>query len=489
MNFNGYKEYQPIESHLPLKKICTIIFLGYFILAVAFYYLAGEQLHYRKSRGDIELLPPNSGTIELIPGSSVEQYFVPEIQLIEMLSIQWGTYGRTNAGTVAISLSDAETGNILFTSFIDASQIAEGEVTKFNMEQPLEGHYGKLLRLAITSPDSISGSAVSAMMSSGSFMENAQLFLNGATVNGILCFSVSGRDYIWTGLHYWKFVLTGAVFLSLYLLIILYQAKKGKKSLILNAMTALKKYRFLLHQLVSRDFKTKYKRSILGIFWSLLNPLLMMVVQYIVFSTIFRFNIPNYPVYLLIGIVLFSYFSETCSMTLMSILGNASLITKVYVPKYIYPLSRVLSSTVNLLISLVPLLGVIVLTGTRVTPAYILVLFVLICLVVFSLGMGMLLASSMVFFRDTQYLWGVLSMAWMYATPIFYPESILPEEFAGLLKINPLYYFIKFARICIIDGISPEPIAYVQCALWALGMLIMGAAVFKKTQNKFILYI
>ena len=121
------------------------------------------------------------------------------------------------------------------------------------------------------------------------------------------------------------------------------------------ALIAIRKYRFLIRQLVSRDFKSKYKRSVFGVLWSFLNPLLTMFVQYIVFSNLFRFDIPYYPVYLLCGIIMFNYFSEACGMTLGSIVGNASLITKVYMPKYIYPLTRVLSSFVNLLISMVPL--------------------------------------------------------------------------------------------------------------------------------------
>lgn len=488
MSLKRQKTKRHFDDRLPGQKIFAAVIAGYFLLAAAFYLIAGEQLHYRQSRGNMQLLPANSGTVELVAGSKVEQYFVPKIQIIDSISIQWGTYGRQNTGTVIASLTDTESKATLFSASLDASAIAEGQITQFDINH-LEGYYGKTLLISITSPDSVSGSAVSAMMDSAASMENASLYLNGTAVNGFLCVSLSGRDKIWTGLHYWQFVAAGAILLCLGMLSVLYKAKKGRKSLVINAMVAVKKYRYLIRQLISRDFKTKYKRSVLGVFWSFLNPLLIMVVQYVVFSTIFKTNISNYPVYLLIGIVMFNYFSEACGMTLMSILSNAPLITKVYVPKYIYPVSRVLSSAVNLLISLVPLSCLIIFTGTPITAAYLLLLFELVCLIVFCLGLGMLLASSMVFFRDTQFLWSVLSMIWMYATPIFYPESILPQQFIGVLKINPLYYFIKFARICIINGVSPEPIMYVQCALWALGMLAVGAAVFKKTQDKFILYI
>ncbi len=313
--------------------------------------------------------------------------------------------------------------------------------------------------------------------------------MNGIPAEGTLCFAVRGTDYIWTGLHYWEFAATGLGLLVVLLSVVWYRCRKGKHSYIVNAIIAVQKYRFLIRQLVGRDFKTKYKRSVLGIFWSFLNPLMMMLVQYFVFSTIFRSDVPNFAAYLIIGTVMFNFFSEACGMTLTSILGNASLITKVYMPKYIYPLTRTMSSAVNLLISMLPLLIVCMVTGVNFQKSAILALYFFICLVIFSLGFGMLLATSMVFFRDTQFLWGVLSMMWMYATPIFYPETILPEKFKIVLQINPLYHFLKNARICILDGISPEPIVYVQCFLIAFAALMMGALVFHRQQDKFVLYL
>lgn len=227
----------------------------------------------------------------------------------------------------------------------------------------------------------------------------------------------------------------------------------------------------------------------LGIVWSFLNPLLTMLVQYVVFSTIFKSDIPNFPVYLLTGIVLFNFFSEACSMGITSILGNASLITKVYVPKYIYPVTRVLSSGINMLFSLVPLLLMIFLTKTALTPAILLLPFALACLICFCTGMVLVLSAAMVFFRDTQFLWNVLSMIWMYATPIFYPESIIPARFLTIYKLNPLYHFIRFARTVIMDGVSPEPKAYLICFVFAVGSLIIGGLIFRKAQDKFVLYL
>lgn len=479
----------------PFLKVSAAVLAVYAILVSLFYFLAGDQLHYRNSRGDVDMLPAESGTIELVQGAVVEQVFIVHIQRLESVSVQWGTYYRPNTGTITMELLDTSTGTVLLSGQFDASTIAEGGITTITAEVPVETAYSVPLLLRLTA-DSMTGTAVSPLMTANltedftaQTQQAAQLTINGNPTAGALCFSVSGEDYIWTGLHYWEFSAVGMAVILVLLLVFWKRCQKGKRSYILNAIYAMKKYRFLIRQLVSRDFKTKYKRSILGVFWSFLNPLLMMVVQYFVFSTIFKSDIPNYPSYLLIGIVSFNFFSEACGMALTSILGNANLITKVYVPKYVYPLTRVMSSVVNLGISLIPLVLVCLFTGVQFHRSVILALFFFICLIVFSYGLSLLLSAAMVFFRDMQFLWNVLSMIWMYATPIFYPESILPENFRFVLTINPLYYFIQNTRLCILDGLSPEPTAYLQCMLIALGMLLFGSFVFRKSQDRFILYL
>ena len=132
---------------------------------------------------------------------------------------------------------------------------------------------------------------------------------------------------------------------------------------------------------------------------------------------------------------------------------------------------------------------VALLSGLVPTKAYFLLPVPLLCLAMFCLGLGMLLAAAMVFFRDIQFLWGVLTTIWMYLTPIFYPISALPEAVQAVVKMNPLYFHVTFVRTCVIDGVSPEPVMYAQCALIGLGMLLVGAFVFKKSQDKFVLYL
>lgn len=477
-----------VFNHNKLRKISVGLIVIYVVLSILYYFLVGHQLHFRQSRENITMPVANSGSIELISGSQVEQTFINKIQRLTSVSVAWGTYNRKNSGTVFIDLYELRGNTQLLHQELSAAEITEGYISLFELERPIEGLFDVPLSLRITA-DSNPGSAVTPLMNTAAIQDGFQLYFNGQPAKGTLCFSAQGEDYIWTGLHYWKFVSVGAIALILFLVVTLKKVKKGKTTLLLMAIVAIQKYRFLIRQLVDRDFKAKYKRSVLGVLWSLLNPLLTMIVQYLVFSNLFRFDIPYYPVYLLCGIVIFNYFSEACGMTLASIVGNSNLITKVYVPKYIYPLTRIISSFINLLLALIPLFIVALASGLYPTKAYLLLPFVLVCLAVFCLGLGMLLSAAMVFFRDIQFLWGVISMIWMYLTPIFYPESILPPNVAVLLKGNPMYYFIQFTRSCMIDGISPEPIVYVQCFLFAVGSLVIGAFVFKKTQDRFVLYL
>ncbi len=294
------------------------------------------------------------------------------------------------------------------------------------------------------------------------------------------------------GKYYWAFA--GGIFALLigYVIYTVYCANKNKKCLCLRVTDIYLKYNFLLGQLVTRDFKSKYKRSVLGVLWSFLNPLLMMAVQYVVFSTIFgNASIEYYAVFLICGVVVFNFFSEASNMGIGAIVGNASLITKVYVPKYIYPVSRVISSTINLGFSLIPLLLIMMISGLFPTLYHLLLIIDLVLLVAFCMGLALFLSSVMVFFRDMQFLWSVLLTIWMYATPIFYSLDMFAANptLCTLLKLNPLYHYVTFARTVLIDNCSPSLMSYVYCIACSVLMLGIGAFTFKKTQNKFVLYI
>lgn len=478
----------PAVGEINIRKVCLVVFAAYLVAIGVFYFLAGDQLRYRDSVGNLPIPVSESGVGEITAQRVVEQTFTPQIQRLESVSVQWGSYYRTNAGTVTMELWNARDNMLLLSESYDAAAIEENGFLTLTAEEPIETVYGTPLLLRI-SGDSQPGQAASPLMAGSVQREGETLSVNGQAISGTLCFSVSGQDYVWTGLHYPLFAAIGAAVLFAALALIYYRVKTGQRSYVYNALIAMWKYGFLIRQLVNRDFKTKYKRSVLGAFWSFLNPLLTMLVQYVVFSTIFKSDIPHYPAYLLIGIVMFNFFNEACAMSLTSIVGNTTLITKVYMPKYIYPLTRVMSSVINLAISLIPMLLVTLVTGVHLHKSALLALYFFCCLIIFCLGLGLVLSTSMVFFRDTQFLWGVVSMMWVYATPIFYPETILPENLRFILLVNPIYHFLKYSRVCILNGISPEPRAYALCFVLAVGMLVVGALVFRKEQDRFILYL
>ena len=263
------------------------------------------------------------------------------------------------------------------------------------------------------------------------------------------------------------------------------------KKVINNLKYVYKKYSFLLEQLVSRDFKVKYKRSVLGIVWSLLYPVLMMAVMAIVFSNVFKFSTPgvSYLAYLLIGLTYFNYFSEASNLAMSSVVGNFSLINKVYIPKYIFPLSKCLFVGINFLLTLIPLYVVIIATGTGLCWQHILLPFSFICLFLFTVGMGFILSTISVFLRDMFYIYGIIITIWTYLTPIMYDIKMLNPTFAFVLKFNPLYQFINFARTIILYHNTPTLGQFAGCAISAIIIFLLGIFIFKKKQDKFIYYV
>lgn len=251
----------------------------------------------------------------------------------------------------------------------------------------------------------------------------------------------------------------------------------------------LKRFKSLLWQLVKRDFITKYKRSVLGVLWSLLSPMLTMLVMTLVFSTLFRFDIPNFPVYLLSGQVIFGFYSEATNAAMGAVIGGGSIIKKVYVPKYIFPVSKVFSSLVNFAFSFLAFLIVFVITGAPFHGTFFLLFIPVLYLLVFSLGIGMLLSCMVVFFRDITYLYSVFIVALTYFTPLFYPVSILPEPVLQMMGFNPLYHFVEYFRSITLYGIVPGAWENMVCLSFSLFSLLLGCVVFMSKQDKYILHL
>lgn len=255
-------------------------------------------------------------------------------------------------------------------------------------------------------------------------------------------------------------------------------------------LQGLYQFKDLVKQLVVKDVKLKYRRSFLGYVWSVLNPLMVMLVMYFVFSQMFRFNIENYSAYLIIGQTLFTFMTEATNQAIGSITGNASLLKKVYVPKYVFTLSKVTSSLVNLLFSLCALLIVFVFSRVKFSIYMLFILVVLVEVYIFSLGLGLFLAQGAVFFRDIQYIYSVVTTAWMYVTPIFYPMEQLPDQMQMIIKFcNPMYHYINQFRVVALSQCMPHWQSVVYGFGLAFFFLFIGTKTFLKTQDKFILYI
>ena len=249
----------------------------------------------------------------------------------------------------------------------------------------------------------------------------------------------------------------------------------------------LKKYYNLLFEMVIRDIKVKYKKSILGLLWSVLNPLLMMIVMTIVFSTLFKSDIKNFPIYLLIGQITFSFFSDATNMSMMSIITNGSLLKKVYIPKYIFPASKTIFALVNFLFSLIAIAIVAIFTRQPISIHIIGLPLLIIYMFIFSLGIGLVLSSFAVFFRDLVHLYGILLLVWMYLTPIFYPVRIIPEKFLIFIKLNPMYHYISYFREILLYNRWPSFKMNIICLTFAILSLILGFIVFYRKQNELVL--
>lgn len=249
-------------------------------------------------------------------------------------------------------------------------------------------------------------------------------------------------------------------------------------------------YRDLLMHLVSKDLKLKYRRSFLGYLWSILNPLLIMIVISIVFSTMFQRNIQNYPLYLFTGQMLFNFMNQSTHSALSAINTNGALIKKAYVPKYIFVFAKITSGMVDLVFSMGALVIVMIFTGAGFSWSNLLFPVVLLQLYVFCIGLGLYLAQANVFFRDITYIYNAVTTAWMYLTPIFYPAEALPEQVRWFVEhLNPMYFYVAQFRDIIYNQQLPDGMQLLAGIGSALLMLLIGTRCFVKNQDRFILFI
>jgi len=252
-----------------------------------------------------------------------------------------------------------------------------------------------------------------------------------------------------------------------------------------------KKYSFLLVNLIKRDISVKYRRSILGILWSVLNPLFMMVIITTVFSKLFARGVENFHIYYLTGITIYNFINDATTSSLTSIVSNAGLLKKVYIPKYIFPIEKVIFSLVNVMFSMIAVFIVMAFTGIKISLVTFLFPIPLFYTFVFSIGISLALSALTVFFRDILHIYGLIMMAWMYATPLIYPIELVNSSptLSIIIKYNPMYYLVTYFRDLLMYNKMPTMELNIICVTISLISLIIGIIIFNKAQDKFVLHI
>ena len=255
-----------------------------------------------------------------------------------------------------------------------------------------------------------------------------------------------------------------------------------------NIISRFKEHHFLFSELVKRDFKKKYKGTYLGMLWSVLSPLLTLLIMSIIFTNFFGRTQEHYVIYLFCGNIVYSYFTDSTTGGMGSLLGNAGIFTKINVPKYLFLFSRNVSSLINFGLTFAVFLIFCIIDGITFTFGFFGLLIPIVCLVIFNLGVGLILSALYVFFRDMQYLWSVFTMLLMYLSAIFYTVDSF-GEYSKLFLLNPIYVYIKYFRIIVIDNAFPS-LQYNLLAIgYALAAFAIGALIYKKNNHKFLYYV
>lgn len=251
----------------------------------------------------------------------------------------------------------------------------------------------------------------------------------------------------------------------------------------------IQNHSFMFTELVKRDFKQKYKRSMLGMGWSILSPLLQLLIMRIVFTQFFARDIPHYTVYLFAGNLTFAFFKEATTGGMSALINNAPIFTKINVPKYIFLLTKNVSAIINFAITLIVFFVFVALDGIAFSWRFLMVLYPMLCLILFNTGIGLILSALFVFFRDTQYLYDVFTMLLMYLSAIFYSVDAYAPAVQRLFLLNPLYCFIKYIRVTVIDGNIPSVAFHLLLLAYALGALAIGGWIYKRENHKFLYYV
>lgn len=255
-----------------------------------------------------------------------------------------------------------------------------------------------------------------------------------------------------------------------------------------DLIVKIKKQQFLFEELVKRDFKKKYKRTVLGMMWSLISPLMQLLVMYFVFSNIFGSNIPHYTTYLFAGNLTYTFFKDSTTGGMNSLMQNAAIISKINLPKYMFMLSKNVASLINFGLTLLIFFVFVAVDGISFHFRFLMLLYPILCLIVFNIGCGFILSALFVLFKDVQYLYDIFTLMLMYVSAIFYTIDVFPENVQKFFYLNPIYVYITYIRHIVIDGYIPGIATHALCFLYAAVALAVGALIYKKYNYKFMYY-
>ena len=485
---NSRNKPDPKQKPASWKKNLVTAIICYLVLSAGFYWVVSDDWKEIAVATD----PVNQDVLlpELNEENRITQTFAVNADRLNEMILYARPVSADEDNSVFIRILDED--KELFSEEKAASEIPESGELHLDVSRLPEGLKGRKLKLELRGTGGVAfwtGTTRSAGKVSVKAHTEEILTVDGVEQPGELVMQLRGANAAQYNRWYWPVAGAMGVVLLAAAIFTHICRSRGKVTVLTRATDLIRQYEYLLKTLVVRDFKVRYKASVLGALWSFLNPLMMTFVYFFVFSTIFRSSIPNFPIYLMSGIILFNFFSEATNLGMQSIVGNAGLITKVYIPKYIFPISKVLSSAVNLAISLLPLLVMMLITGTPIRKSMLLLPVVILYLVLFCVGVSLILSAIMVYFRDIQFLWGIVLTILNFLSPIFYPESIIPVQFIKLYHLNPLYQYLFFMRTIVVGGISPTPITYLYCTFFSVLALVAGLLIFRKAQSDFVLHL
>ena len=472
------------KKKLPLWLKVLIVYLCIAGYCLVCFLVGGEDIYLKRVHTSEVSEIDNIG--EIVDGDVVQEKFISNASQITYVELKTGTYDRENTGELIVSILDGN--KQIGSAMVDVSTLTNGTNT-ITFDEPVHVESGKEYTLEIVSKGASTNNAITVYYGIANEECTSLVAKDVNLENRQLICEINGKANEPLGVVLTVGVIVFLVVLAIYIVHMLRADKKGKKTVGMMILDAYHQYNFLLHQLVSREFKVRYKRSALGVLWSFVNPLLTMMVQFFVFTLVFKSAIPNYIVYLIIGITFFNFYSEATTGGMLSIITNAALIKKVYVPKYIYPISQIFSASINFGISLILMFGVALVSGLTPNIYFLLIPFAMISVFVLNVGVALLLATGMTFFKDVQFIYNVFMTALTYATPMFWDMSMIPDKYNWIFKINPLADIIIFVRNIILNNIYPGTDLVILMICIPIVFLLIGVTVFRKNQDKFILYI